>query len=105
MRTTSLIAVVLVTVSTCAGAILLATRSTAAPAPPLPPGVKAWEYKLLSDFQLVQAGVPPGGKARQPANDGLNDGLNNLGAEGWELVTVIENPNGGAAKYYFKRPK
>jgi hypothetical protein len=32
-------------------------------------------------------------------------GMDSIGAVGWELVAVTENPNGGAAKYYFKRPK
>jgi hypothetical protein len=95
MRTTSLVAVALVTVSTCIGAALLATRSPAAPAPALPMGVKAWEYKVLAGTELITAG----------GNKKSSDGLNALGAEGWELVTVTENPNGGHRTFYLKRPK
>lgn len=30
--------------------------------------------------------------------------LNNWGADGWELVTVIPGPNPGGLVAYFKRP-
>jgi len=50
----------------------------------------AWEY-----HQIAQPiGVPSVTAAE----------LNALGADGWELVTVV-NDNRGALNFYFKRPK
>jgi lipopolysaccharide export system protein LptC len=54
-------------------------KSGPAPAPPRP----AWEYKVVSETDKVS--------------------LNEMGAQGWELVTV---EMGGAQEvYYFKRAK
>ncbi|MDT5063343.1 MAG: hypothetical protein QOH63_3802 [Acidobacteriota bacterium] len=47
--------------------------------------MQKWEYKNISD---------PSEKL-----------LNMLGAEGWELVAVIINPNNAWISFYFKRPK
>ena len=96
MRTTSLVAVVVVTAVACAGAFLLASRSTAAP----PAGVRAWEYKVIYGVEIARMGGQPAEKGGHQ----VTPGLNSLGADGWELV-VVENAQNEAAKYYFKRPK
>ena len=109
MRTTSLIALLLVTVAASAGAVLLAGHSTAAPAPP--PAARAWEYKMLDDFGIIELGKKADATERQRGDlamrQSFSDGLNKLGAEGWELVSVAlssQTPNTRPA-YYFKRPK
>jgi hypothetical protein len=51
-----------------------------------------WEYKVLYGMQVYDYG---GAKSEQ-------EGLNKLGAEGWELVTVLPGVHPG---YYLKRPK
>lgn len=51
----------------------------------------AWEYKVLYGKQLQGYG---GAKSEE-------EGLNKLGADGWELVGVI----GLEPYYYLKRPK
>jgi uncharacterized protein (TIGR03067 family) len=60
-----------------------------------------WEYKTLSGGEVLELG-----------KSNLNNGLNRLGDEGWELVAVEADPEharGGARHvgntYYFKRPK
>src|SRR5262249_25272463 len=61
-----------------------------------------WEYRVLTKEQLAELG-----------KKNLAAGLNKIGEEGWELVTVQSGParEGGArgfsegpAEYYFKRP-
>jgi len=52
----------------------------------------AWEYRVLARGQIQ-------GLAGEPAKDGLTAGLNKLGSEGWELVTIDRG-----ADYVFKRP-
>jgi hypothetical protein len=102
-RTTSLIAALLLTITASVGAIILAGQSVAAPAPPLPAGARAWEYKVFNEIQI-------NGLGRQPAVQGgpiaerqpFAEGINNLGAEGWELVAIHGNV---PPTYYFKRPK
>jgi hypothetical protein len=98
MRTTSLIALLLVTGAAGVGAFLLAGHSTAAPA--VPAGAKAWEYKVLYAVEIPRMGGPPAEKGAHSATSGLNT----LGAEGWDLVAVDNSPH-EATKYVFKRPK
>ncbi|MBV9210796.1 MAG: hypothetical protein JOZ52_09220 [Acidobacteria bacterium] len=67
-----------------AGWTALAQKQSAKPSPPpaAPPKV-TWEYKVVSETDKIS--------------------LNDLGAQGWELVTV---EMGGAQEvYYFKRAK
>lgn len=62
------------------------------PAPAPAPARVLWEYKVLEP----------------PAALLLEETLNNLGAEGWELVEIDATPTGKIAKgqlYVFKRPK
>lgn len=64
------------------------------------PAVK-WEYRVLSRDHLLEAG-----------DKNLEKGLNKLGDEGWELVTIefpmmlqrAEGRFASDARYYFKRP-
>jgi hypothetical protein len=96
MRTTSLIAVLIATVTCCVGAALLASNSPAA----APPGVRGWEYKVMFSVEVVRLGGQQADKGANPTTAGLNS----LGADGWELVTVENSPI-EAAKVYLKRPK
>jgi hypothetical protein len=48
----------------------------------------AWEYKRLSR-DLTQEGLP------------IDEEMNALGGDGWELVGVVSHPNG--VHFYFKR--
>jgi hypothetical protein len=109
MRTTSLIALLLVTVAASAGAVLLAGHSAAAPAPPA--GAKGWEYKMLFDFGISELVKPANPMEPErgdfPLRRSFADGMNKLGADGWELVAVApasQIPNAHTV-YYFKRPK
>src|SRR3954453_8013720 len=104
-RTITLAAVLLATVGTTAGAVVLAGQSGAAPAPPLPAGARAWEYKVLHEFQINQLGKQPAGPPGAAGGRGLlDDGIDSLGADGWELVAVAVTGN-APPRYYFKRPK
>lgn len=54
-----------------------------------------WQYNVVE---------PPRGSTMEEATD-PSAILNELGAEGWELITTIEY-NGGGTKYLvFKRPR
>ena len=50
----------------------------------------AWEYKRLS-HDLAQEEMP------------IEEEMNALGREGWELVNVVSHPDG--VHSYFKRPR
>jgi hypothetical protein len=58
-----------------------------------PDGVR-WEYETLR---------PPRDDTRKEATDPEAE-LNELGADGWELVTTIEYEGGGSKFLVFKRP-
>jgi hypothetical protein len=61
----------------------LAGTAPASPTAPVASAKTQWEYKIVAESDKIP--------------------LNNLGAEGWELVAVT---NGGAEEvYYFKRAK
>ena len=53
-----------------------------------------WEYETLR---------PPRGPTQKEASDPKAE-LNELGAEGWELVTSVEYADGGTKFLLFKRP-
>jgi hypothetical protein len=100
-RTTFLIAVLAVTMSACAVAIMLAGHSTAPLAPPA--GVRAWEYKVVHAADVMKLGqqeAPAGVGERMP----FDLGMDSLGSAGWELVAVA-TPQTGPATYHFKRPR
>ncbi|NGM68084.1 DUF4177 domain-containing protein [Natronolimnobius sp. AArcel1] len=54
-----------------------------------------WEYRTLR---------PPREATMEEAKDPTTQ-LNDLGADGWELVTTIEYTGGGTKYLVFKRPK
>ena len=69
-----------------------------------------WEYASVitaNDAESQRAGVSvklPGGQSERQQGD-TSAVLNMLGAEGWELVSVVANPSGAQEYwYYFKRP-
>ena len=66
--------------------ILGMTRTAAAAVTDDPPSVK-WEYKAVSEREIIMLGKGE-----------LTAGLNALGAEHWELVAVRD------VSYFFKRP-
>lgn len=53
-----------------------------------------WEYETLR---------PPREATKKEASDPKAE-LNELGAEGWELVTTVEYVGGGTKHLVFKRP-
>ena len=53
-----------------------------------------WEYRALR---------PPRDESMKEATD-PTDQLNELGAEGWELVETVEYTGGGTKYLLFKRP-
>jgi hypothetical protein len=56
------------------------------------PQVKVkWEYKALTDPNIEKL-------APEGSQDKLTDGLNKLGDQGWELVTVFPGGLGGALR-------
>jgi hypothetical protein len=59
------------------------------------PDTTRWEYQTLR---------PPRGSTRKESQD-PTDELNELGAEGWELVESIDYENGGTKYLVFKRPR
>ncbi|MEP4076247.1 hypothetical protein [Haloferula sp.] len=63
-----------------------------------------WEYRALRiDDRQRSGGRESDLRARQSSSQ---DTLNQLGAEGWELVTVrTEASVSNTAVFYFKRPK
>lgn len=59
-----------------------------------------WEYRVLRIEDRRQSGTS-GTRARGSASE---DKLNELGAEGWELISV-RNDGTSQPVFYFKRPK
>lgn len=59
------------------------------------PDTTRWEYRTLR---------PPRGSTKKEAQDPTAE-LNELGAEGWELVESIAYENGGTKYLVFKRPR
>ncbi|MCO8244177.1 MULTISPECIES: DUF4177 domain-containing protein [unclassified Haladaptatus] len=55
---------------------------------------REWEYHTIR---------PPRGSTKKESIDPIND-LNELGEDGWELVTTIEYVGGGTKYLVFKRP-
>jgi hypothetical protein len=79
----------------------------AAPAPPAAASQAfAWEYHIINGRRTVQT------RDTRVLKDGsLADFtqwmqiLNEYGAHGWELVTVLGGPGDGSKEYVFKRPR
>ncbi len=57
-------------------------------------GPRQWEYETLR---------PPRESTKKEARDPKAE-LNELGAEGWELVETVEYTGGGTKYLVFKRP-
>jgi hypothetical protein len=83
-------------------ALLLATTVVATPAPtPAPAEPVQWEYTVVESY-----GVNPGptqeffGLKSEPTAKYLNK----LGAQGWELVTVVRAAEGERVYFFLKRP-
>lgn len=55
-----------------------------------------WEYKVLTNWDLLE--LTPEGEDKTWV-----DAVHHLGAERWELVSVVETPY--IRYHYFKRPK
>ena len=53
-----------------------------------------WEYLYFTDSDKETSTLPP------PAH---KERLNELGKEGWELVSVVSDQKGQVQKLYFKR--
>jgi hypothetical protein len=92
--------------------------------------MKKWEYKEVLSYEgFVNLGMDDGdfkrlarvashwiGSARKTTNEAidkfkeqglvsaLSGYMNALGAEGWELVTVMDEPKRELTKLFFKRP-
>jgi len=90
---------VLVAVVVCS-ALCIGRDSLTAEVKAVPVATTEWEYKLMDDPAVLELGPKEG----QPSfGHALQAGLNKLGAEGWELITVSKpGPN---LVYFFKRPK
>lgn len=93
-----------------AGAVLagsaLVAAFTAPPAAASPAQGFAWEYRVITGRRTLQ------NRDTRALRDGaLNEFtqwnliLNEIGAEGWELVSVIGNPGDSQKEYTFKRPR
>jgi hypothetical protein len=65
--------------------------TTSAPTDKKPQVKVKWEYKALSDPDIEKL-------APEGSPDKLTDGLNKLGDQGWELVTVVPGGRGGALR-------
>lgn len=91
MKTNHLIPVLLVVLLVLSLVVVpMGAEDSPETAPQKPPG---WEH-LAFTHRPAQAKAKPGAK------------INQLGREGWELVTVTESDRPGHEKtvYYFKRP-
>lgn len=72
---------------------------------------QAWEYKVLSYIRTNQGSVLSEDGKTMPVPASMLPHLNELGAQGWEMVTVMQvNDIYGAVdatyrNYYFKRSK
>ena len=60
-----------------------------------------WEYRALRIEDRRQRS-PEGTRSRGSASEAK---LNELGAQGWELVAVRNDGNSSQPVFYFKRPK
>jgi hypothetical protein len=89
----------LVAVVVCS-ALCIGRDSLTAQVKAVPAATTEWEYKLMDDHAFFELGPKDGKLSRGHV---LGEGLNKLGAEGWELITVLK-PDEGLA-YFFKRPK
>ena len=89
----------LVAVVVCS-ALCIGRDSLTAQVKAVPVATTEWEYKLMDDRAVLELGPKEGQLA---FGHRLEAGLNKLGAEGWELITVSKP--GQDLIYFFKRPK
>lgn len=89
----------LVAVVVCS-ALCIGRDSLTAQVKAVPVATTEWEYKLMDDPAVFELGPKEGQLAFGLV---LQAGLNKLGAEGWELITVSKP--GQNLIYFFKRPK
>ncbi len=89
----------LVAVVVCS-ALFIGRDSLTAQVKAVPVATTEWEYKLMDDHAFWELG-PKDGKLSYGHVVGA--GLDKLGAEGWELITVLKP--GQELAYFFKRPK
>jgi hypothetical protein len=81
-------------------ALCIGRDSLTAQVKAVPVATTEWEYKLMDDHAVLELGPKEG----QPSfGHRLEAGLNKLGAEGWELITVSKP--GPDLIYFLKRPK
>ena len=95
---------------TIAAAVVLTTMMTTsgvnaqdAPRPAAARAGQQWEYRALR----IQDRRPASGRERElgARRSGSEATLNQLGAEGWELVAVRDEGNNSDPVFYFKRRK
>ena len=89
----------LVAVVVCS-ALCIGRDSLTAQVKAVPVATTEWDYKLMDDQAVLDLGPKEGQLA---IGHRLEAGLNKLGAEGWELITVSKP--GQYQIYFFKRPK
>jgi hypothetical protein len=64
--------------------------------------VQRWEYRVVT-FSSSRNRLAPDVETNRARNKDSETALNELGALGWELISVRENPRNDPV-YYFKRP-
>ena len=64
--------------------------------------IQKWEYRVVT-FSSSRGQTAGDVESLRARNKDSEKALNELGAEGWELVAVRENPSRDPV-YYFKRP-
>ena len=89
----------LVAVVVCS-ALCIGRDSLTAQVKAVPVATTEWDYKLMDDQAVLDLGPKEGQLA---FGHRLEAGLNKLGAEGWELITVLKP--GQELAYFLKRPK
>jgi hypothetical protein len=87
----------LVAVVVCS-ALCIGRESLTAQVKAVPVATTEWEYKLMDDNAVLELGPKEGFIGHR-----LEAGLNKLGPEGWELITVSKP--GQYQIFFFKRPK
>ena len=81
-------------------ALCIGRDSLTAQVKAVPVATTEWEYKLMDDRAVLELGPKEG---QLSFGLRLEAGLNKLGAEGWELITVSKP--GQDLIYFLKRPK
>lgn len=82
--------------------LLMAAAIAASPAPAAPmPAPTQWEYNVLESYG-INAG--PTQEFMGLRSETTAKYLNQLGAQGWELVTAVRERDGERVYFVFKRP-